>query len=313
MVKVMLFLSRFMSKIKIAYHPIFKYPLPKEHRFPMEKYDLLKTQLVYEGLFEEADFTTPAAMSEDLLRLTHNEEYLYKLSHQLLDPKEIRAIGFPMTPLLVERGRHIAQGTYEMAIHALQYGAGLNIAGGTHHSFEDRGEGFCIFNDIGLAANALIHRHQIRKVLIVDLDVHQGNGTAKIFENNDKVFTFSMHGEKNYPLRKEKSDLDIGLTDKMEDNEYHSILSEVLPKLINEVKPEIIFYLSGVDVLESDKLGRLSLTLTGVKTRDEIVYALARKHEIPIVASMGGGYSHKLSDIVNAHANTYRVARDYFG
>jgi acetoin utilization deacetylase AcuC-like enzyme len=313
MVKVMLFLSRFMSRIKISYHPIFKYPLPEGHRFPMEKYDLLKTQLIYEGLYDEVDFTTPSAMEEDLLRLTHTADYLHKLEYQLLDAKEIRAIGFPMTPLLVERGRHIAQGTYEMALHALDTGAGLNIAGGTHHSFDDRGEGFCIFNDIALAANALIHRHQIRKVLIVDLDVHQGNGTAKIFGNNDLVYTFSMHGEKNYPLRKEKSDLDIGLPDRISDNEYHQILKGTLPKLIDSVKPQIIFYQSGVDVLESDKLGRLSLSLNGCKIRDEIVYNLAKNHEIPIVASMGGGYSQKLSDIVNAHTNTYRVARDHFG
>lgn len=297
--------------IKIAYHTIYKYPLPDNHRFPMGKYDLLKEQLLYEGSFTEAHFFEPKSMEYDLLRLTHSQDYLDKLYNQTLTKNEIRAIGFPMTPLLVERGTHIAEGTYQCALHALDYGIGLNIAGGTHHSFADRGEGFCIFNDIALSANNLIHRHSIKKILVIDLDVHQGNGTASIFAKNDKVFTLSVHGAKNYPVRKEKSDLDIGLADYTGDNEYIDCIQSTLPKLIDAVKPQIIFYQSGVDVLASDKLGRLSLTPQGCKTRDEIVFDLANKHHIPIVASMGGGYSEKMSDIINAHANTYRVARMY--
>ncbi len=298
--------------IKVAYHPTFKYPLPEGHRFPMEKYDLLRDQLIYEGLFDEKDFFSPPAMDVGILRLTHSEEYLDKLFNQSLNEKEVRAIGFPMTPLLVQRGMHIAQGTYLLALHAMDYGCGLNIAGGTHHSFCDRGEGFCIFNDIALAANALIYNHGIKRILVVDLDVHQGNGTAKIFENEERVFTLSVHGEKNYPLRKEKSDLDIGLEDGVGDNLYLSVIQDILPKLIESVKPEIIFFQSGVDVLETDKLGRLSLTQDGCRQRDEVVFGLAHRHQIPIVASMGGGYSTRIADIVNAHTNTYKMAKQFF-
>ncbi len=295
--------------IKIAYHPIYKYPLPENHRFPMSKYDLLKEQLLYEGSFTEDHFFLPEAMSEDHLALTHSVVYLDKLNNQTLSKNEIRAIGFPMSPLLVERGRHIAEGTFQCALHALDHGIGLNIAGGTHHSFADRGEGFCIFNDIALSCNILIHEHKIKKILIVDLDVHQGNGTASIFGKEDKVFTFSVHGAKNYPIRKEQSDLDIGLPDHTEDNAYLECITNTLPSLIDKVKPQLIFFQSGVDVLASDKLGRLSLSQRGCRQRDEIVFSLAHKHHIPIVASMGGGYSDRISDIINAHANTYRVAR----
>jgi acetoin utilization deacetylase AcuC-like enzyme len=298
--------------IKIAFHSTYKYPLPEGHRFPMEKYDLLKEQLLYEGTYNEINFFAPSAMDIDFLALTHDAQYLDKLFNQTLTAKEIRAIGFPMKPLLVERGRHIAQGTYEAALSAIEFGIGLNIAGGTHHSFSDRGEGFCIFNDIALAANILIHKHNFKKILIIDLDVHQGNGTAKIFENNPKVFTLSVHGEKNYPLRKEKSNLDIGLSDHTQDNEYLQTIKDCLPKLIESIKPQFIFYQSGVDVLGSDKLGRLNLTMEGCKNRDEIVLSLAAKYQIPIAVTMGGGYSEKLSDIINAHANTYRVAKQIF-
>lgn len=302
-----------MGRIKVAYHPIYKYPLPDGHRFPMEKYEVLREQLIYEGIFEEEDFFTPEAMTDDDLRSTHTEEYLNKLKHQSLTAKEIRAIGFPMSPLLVERGKHIAQGTFVAALYALENGCGMNIAGGTHHSFADRGEGFCIFNDISLAVNALLKRKKVSRILIVDLDVHQGNGSAKIFEKNEKVFTFSIHGEHNYPLRKEKSDMDIALKNGVEDNEYLNCLKSTLPSIISLHKPDFIFYQSGVDVLKTDKLGKLNLSPQGCKYRDEMVFHEAYKNQIPIVASMGGGYSTLLKDVVNAHANTYKVAVDYFG
>ncbi len=279
----------------------------------MEKYELLREQLVYEGLYEETDFITPEIMSQEDLQLTHSNEFIDKLHTQTLTAKEIRAIGFPMTPLLVERGKIIANGTYQAAVHALQNGCGMNIAGGTHHSYSGHGEGFCVFNDIAIAANTIIRKHQVKKVLIIDLDVHQGNGTAKIFEHNDKIFTFSMHGQRNYPLRKEKSDLDIGLNDFTNDNEYLNILKDIVPKLISEELPDIIFYQSGVDILETDKLGRINISQGGCKQRDEIVFSNAYKHQIPIVASMGGGYSPLIKDVINAHANTFRVAKDMWG
>lgn len=295
--------------LKIAYAPIYKYQLPPGHRFPMEKYDLLPEQLLYEGTLKEDNFFSPAPLDEETLLLTHQEEYWQKLQTQNLSPKEIRAIGFPMSPLLINRGLHIARGTIDCALFALQYGISLNIAGGTHHSFADRGEGFCIFNDIAIASNYLLGHGFAKKILIIDLDVHQGNGTAKIFENENQVFTFSMHGEKNYPLRKEKSDLDIGLADKAEDREYLHILENILPELIDRVQPDFAFYLSGVDVLETDRLGRLSLSMEGCRNRDMLVMQACKKNGIPIAVSMGGGYSERLSLIIEAHANTFRLAQ----
>lgn len=298
--------------IKIAYHPIYEYPLPEGHRFPMEKYGLLKAQLLHEGIFDEKDFFTPEALDTDSLLLTHTELYLQKLLTQQLSAKEIRKIGFPMTPLLVERGRHIANGTFQCCLYALEFGVSLNIAGGTHHSYADHGEGFCIFNDMAVAARLLLHRRLAKKIVFVDLDVHQGNGSASIFQNDERVFTFSMHGEKNYPLHKEKSDLDVALADHTRDDDYLKILKENLYQIIEKEKPDFIFYQSGVDILQTDKLGRLDITPYGCRLRDEIVFESARKYEIPIVATMGGGYSPDIRDILNAHANTYKVARSVF-
>lgn len=298
--------------LKIAFSPIYKYNLPTGHRFPMVKYELLPEQLLYEGTIREENFFHPTLLEEQVLLLTHETSYWNKLKNQTLNKKEIRAIGFPMSKALIERGLHIANGTVQCAQHALKHGIAMNIAGGTHHSFTYKGEGFCVLNDIGIAANFLLDRKLLSRILIIDLDVHQGNGTAQIFQNDPRVFTFSMHGAKNYPVRKEQSDLDIGLPDKTEDTFYLKILQNTLPALIDKIQPEIIFYLSGVDVLESDKLGRLSLTLKGCKERDRIVLSLCKQHQIPVAVSMGGGYSEKLSVIIEAHANTYRLAQDIF-
>ena len=195
---------------------------------------------------------------------------------------------------------------------AQQYGVSLNVAGGTHHAFTNKGEGFCLLNDIAIASNYLLRENLAKKILVVDLDVHQGNGTAQIFEKEDRVFTFSMHGAKNYPVRKETSDLDIGLPDKTTDTPYLKVLNETLPALIDKVEPDFIFYLSGVDVLETDKLGRLSMSLRGCKERDRIVLHHCHVNEIPVAVSMGGGYSVRIADIVDAHANTFRLAQDIF-
>lgn len=218
-----------------------------------------------------------------------------------------------MSDALIWRGRHIAKGTYDCARFAMDHGVALNVAGGTHHAYADCGEGFCVFNDFAIASNMLIAEKKVKQVLIVDLDVHQGNGTARIFQDRPEVFTFSMHGEKNYPLRKEQSDLDIGLPDGISDDYYLKLLKQHLPKVIDRVKPDILFYLAGVDILESDQLGRLKVTRDGCKKRDEIVFEEALRRSIPVAVSMGGGYSRKVSDIVEAHANTYRVAMDLFG
>ena len=296
--------------LKIAYSPIYKYELPEGHRFPMEKYELIPEQLLYEGTISPEHFFHPTALADDEILLTHTAEYLHKLNTQNLSAKEIRAIGFPMSEQLISRGKHIANGTLQCAKYAIQYGISMNIAGGTHHSYADHGEGFCIFNDIAIASNILLHDGAVSKILIVDLDVHQGNGTAKIFENEPRVFTFSMHGAKNYPGRKEKSDLDIGLADGTEDSTYLAILKDTLPSLLKKVKPEMVFYLSGVDILATDKLGRLSVSIDGCKERDRYVLQTCREQGLPVCVSMGGGYSPNIKDIITAHANTFRVAAE---
>ena len=296
--------------LKIAYSPIYKYELPEGHRFPMEKYELIPEQLLYEGTISPEHFFHPTALADDEILLTHTAEYLHKLNTQSLSAKEIRAIGFPMSEQLISRGKHIANGTLQCAKYAIQYGISMNIAGGTHHSYADHGEGFCIFNDIAIASNILLHDGAVSKILIVDLDVHQGNGTAKIFENEPRVFTFSMHGAKNYPGRKEKSDLDIGLADGTEDSTYLAILKDTLPSLLKKVKPEMVFYLSGVDILATDKLGRLSVSIDGCKERDRYVLQTCREQGLPVCVSMGGGYSPNIKDIITAHANTFRVAAE---
>ncbi len=298
--------------LRIAWSPIYRYALPPGHRFPMEKYELLPEQLLYEGTVSESNFFEPEPLPLNTLLLTHSPVYWQKLREQRLSPKEVRAIGFPMTPRLVERGLHIANGTLQAARYALEYGIGMNIAGGTHHAFADHGEGFCVLNDIAIAARALLHEGRVRRVLIVDLDVHQGNGTARLFRNEPRVFTFSMHGARNYPTRKERSDLDIGLPDGTDDALYLRLLSETLPALLDHVEPELLFFQAGVDVLEEDRLGRLRLSLQGCARRDRLVLATAHRHRVPVVVSMGGGYPTRLATLIEAHANTFRVAQEVF-
>lgn len=298
--------------LKVAFDPIYKYELPEGHRFPMIKYELLPEQLLYENTLKDENFFRPAKLTHEELLLTHAPGYLYKLDNQLLERKEIIKIGFPMTPILVERGKYIAGGTYQAAKFAKEHGIGMNIAGGTHHSFADHGEGFCVFNDIAIAANLMLAKNEATKILIIDLDVHQGNGTAKIFENDPRVFTFSMHGRKNYPLKKEDSNLDIALEDGTEDSLYLSILSRVLSSLFDHVQPDFVFYLSGVDILHTDKLGRLSVSLKGCKERDRMVFNECKRHGVPVAVSMGGGYSHRIAEIIEAHANTFRLAQEIY-
>ncbi len=300
--------------MKVAYSPVYTYQrLPDGHRFPMEKYDLIPAQLVHEGLLTGSNFFHPEALTDDQILRTHDSAYWEKLKTGSLSRQEIRAMGFPFHDSLVTRGRHISKGTLDCAYFALEDGIALNVAGGTHHAFSDRGEGFCMLNDFAIASTELLHSGRVGKIMIVDLDVHQGNGTAKIFENESRVFTFSMHGEHNYPLKKETSDYDLGVKDGIKDDAYLELLYDILPGLIEQERPELIFYLSGVDILESDKLGRLAITKEGCKKRDEFVFKTCHSKGIPVAVSMGGGYSEKISDIIEAHANTFRVAhRIYF-
>lgn len=299
--------------LKIAYHPIYSHPLPEGHRFPMLKYELLPKQLLHEGTCIEDNFFEPVKMlNENPILAVHDANYFYDLSNITLDQRAARKIGFPLSELLIEREIIIADGTIKASEYALKHGIAMNIAGGTHHAYTNRGEAFCMLNDQAIGARFLLNNGLVKKVLIVDLDVHQGNGTAEIFNNDSAVFTFSMHGKNNYPFKKEQSDLDIELDNNVGDSEYLSILKKVLPQLIEKEQPDFIYYLSGVDVIATDKLGKLSLTIEGCKQRDQFVLEICKSQNIPVMCSMGGGYSPDIKVIVGAHANTYRLAQDIF-
>lgn len=302
-----------MSKLlKIAYDPIYAHPLPEGHRFPMLKYELIPGQLLHEGSITAENLFAPTSCPDEIILWTHDADYLRRLHDQTLSVKEQRHIGFPQSPALTLRELMITQGTIDCCHFAFENGVALNIAGGTHHAFADRGEGFCMLNDMATAANYLLNKKLARKILIVDLDVHQGNGTAKLFESEPRVFTFSMHGEHNYPFHKEKSSVDVPLKDGTDDHTYLTLLLEILPRLIETEKPDLVFYLSGVDILETDKYGKLRVTLQGCKQRDEIVFAHLYKRGIPCVVAMGGGYSADVKIITEAHCNTFRVAKEIY-
>jgi len=298
--------------LKIAYASIYQHPLPEGHRFPMVKYELIPKQLLYQGIITTNNLFEPGLCEEEIITLTHDYDYWQKLKNCGLDASHIRRIGFPLTPELVKREICIAQGTIDCALFAKQYGVAINVAGGTHHAFTNKGEGFCLLNDLAIATNYLLHHHLSKQILIVDLDVHQGNGTAQIFEQNPAVFTFSMHGKNNYPFFKEKSDLDIELPDGVCGADYLLLLKTHLPIIIDQHRPDFVFYLSGVDVLLTDKFGKLNLTTADCKQRDEVVFEICKNLEIPVVAAMGGGYSPLIADIVNAHCNTFIAANEIF-
>jgi len=298
--------------LKVALSNKYAHSLPEGHRFPMEKYELLPDQLLYEGTLTKENFFEPEPLDFRWILTTHDKVYVEKLINLALSRSEIRKTGFPLSKELVEREIQITGGSVEASLYALEFGIAMNIAGGTHHAFTDRGEGFCLLNDIAIAANYLIDNGKAQQVLVVDLDVHQGNGTAQIFRNSSKVFTFSMHGASNYPLHKEISDLDIPLLDGTQDREYLALLEDNLTSLLDKVKPDFIIFQSGVDVLHTDKLGRLGLTLQGCKERDRFVLEQAYSKKLPIMCCMGGGYSTKISTIIEAHANTYRLAQEIF-
>lgn len=298
--------------LKIAFHPIYKHPLPEKHRFPMVKYDLLPQQLLYEGTCEKENFFEPKVLGDKGILAVHTETYYQNLLNLKIKPSAARKIGFPLSKELVKRERIIADGTIKACEFALQYGVAMNIAGGTHHAYTGHGEAFCMLNDQAIGARYLQTKKLAKKILIVDLDVHQGNGTAEIFKNDPAVFTFSMHGASNYPFKKEISDLDIALEKGTNDQTYLSILKDTLPQLLAQEQPDFIFYLCGVDILASDKLGTLGMTMEGCLERDRYVLQTCKEHEIPLQCSMGGGYSPDIKVIVNAHANTFRVAQEIF-
>lgn len=299
--------------MKIAFDPIYAHPLPEGHRFPMLKYELIPEQLLHEGTITSSQFFKPKCCADEIVLLTHDPVYIRKLKEQTLSESEQRRIGFPQSPELITREWMIIQGTIDCALYSLQHGVALNVAGGTHHAFADRGEGFCLLNDFAITANYLLQQKKVNRILIIDLDVHQGNGTAKIFENNPAVFTFSMHGAHNYPFHKEVSDLDVPLPDGIKDDEYLSLLSAQLVHLLETFRPDMALYLSGVDILDTDKFGKLKVSMQGCHQRDEFVFTELYKRNIPCTVAMGGGYSPDIRHIVEAHCNTYRLAARIYG
>ena len=278
----------------------------------MIKYELIPEQLLRENTCSPDNFFEPGIISDEIVLKTHEEEYFKRFRNLNLSKKEVREIGFPLSKELVTREMTIAQGTIDCVNYSLKNGISMNIAGGTHHAFYDRGEAFCMLNDQAIAAKYLINKKLAEKIMIIDLDVHQGNGTASIFSENKDVFTISFHGKKNYPFRKEKSDIDLEFDDDTDDKFYLNKLKDIIPNAIDNFKPDFIFYLSGVDVLNNDKLGRLGLSIDGCKERDKFILELCNKNSIPVQVSMGGGYSELLKNIIEAHSNTFRLAQEIY-
>jgi acetoin utilization deacetylase AcuC-like enzyme len=279
----------------------------------MEKYQLVPEQLEHEGTVDSDAFFSPEPLSEPQILSIHDAEYWRRLKGLELSRQEERKTGFPHSRALIEREVMIMGGTLQCARYALEDGVALNVAGGTHHAYTDRGEGFCLLNDMALAAQVLIDEGAIQRALVVDLDVHQGNGTAKIFEGRSEVFTFSMHGASNYPMHKESSDLDVPLDDGTDDHTYLKLLREHLPEVMDQSEPDLVLYQCGVDILETDKLGRLGMTEAGCRERDRLVFDACHQNDVPVVCAMGGGYSPEIWNIVEAHCHTFRLASEFWG
>ena len=294
--------------MRAFYSDHFVLPLPEGHKFPMAKYSRLRERILAAGLIAPADLhEAPQAAREDL-ELVHDRGYVDAVAHGTV-PREIqRRIGFPWSPQMVERSRRSVGATIAAARAALDDGVAANLAGGTHHAFADRGEGFCVFNDVAVGVRVLQRDQHAARIAIVDLDVHQGNGTAAIFNGDAAVFTFSMHGEKNFPFKKEVSDLDVPLADGTGDDEYLSLLETHLHGVLNRHQPDFVFYLAGADPFEGDRLGRLKLTIDGLRRRDEIVLGACATAGLPVAISMSGGYADDIDAIVTIHANTIRTA-----
>lgn len=294
--------------MKAFYSDHFVLPLPEGHKFPMAKYSRLRERILAEGIVAPEDLHEAPLASLDDLRLVHDPGYVDAVANGTVRPEIQRRIGFPWSPQMVERSRRSVGATIAAARAALDDGMAANLAGGTHHAFADRGEGFCVFNDVAVGVRVLQRNGHANRIAIVDLDVHQGNGTAAIFSGDPSVFTFSMHGDKNYPFKKEVSDLDVPLADGTGDDEYLSLLRAHLPDVLNRHQPDFVFYLAGADPFEGDRLGRLKMTIEGLRRRDEIVMEACTKARLPVAISMSGGYANDVDEIVTIHANTIRTA-----
>jgi len=294
--------------MRICYSDRYMVPLPATHPFPMQKYRQVRDRLLEEGSITNEQLIEPSLASEEDVLLVHTEEYWGRCLRGELTPLEARRIGLPWSEGLLRRSLASAQGTIVAARNALQDGIASNLAGGTHHAYPDHGEGYCVFNDIAIAARVLQREGSAERIAVIDCDVHQGNGTAVVFQDDPTVFTFSIHGEKNFPARKEQSKLDVHLPDGVRDEEYLAILHQHVPRILDDFNPDFVFYQAGVDPFEGDRLGKLKLTIEGLKRRDEFVIGTCCERDLPIVTTMGGGYAKQINNTVEAHCNTVRVA-----
>jgi acetoin utilization deacetylase AcuC-like enzyme len=292
----------------VAYHPGYVVDIGDGHRFPMRKYGLVYERLQREGTLRHAHLLRPSPATVADLLLVHRRDYVERFLAGAMTPKEMRVLGFPWSPPLVQRARLAVQGTIMVSMMAQRHGLAANLAGGSHHAFPDHGEGFSVFNDMAVAIRVLQRDYGLRRAAVIDCDVHQGNGTAAVFAHDTSVFTCSLHGEKNYPFRKVPSDLDVGLPDGMHDAAYLQVLRTYLPSLLRDFRPDMVWYLAGVDPYAGDRLGRLALSLAGLQRRDAYVMATCRRAGIPVAITMGGGYAPQIETIVEAHCNTVRTA-----
>jgi acetoin utilization deacetylase AcuC-like enzyme len=299
--------------MRLFYTDVFVLRLPAGHRFPMEKYSRLRETLLASGEFSPADFHLPHAASDEELARAHDQKYIHAVSHGELEKTAEKQIGFPWSEGMVERSRRSAGATICACRAALEDGVAANLAGGTHHAFRDHGEGFCVFNDAAVAARAMQAEGRVDRVLIVDCDVHQGNGTASILRGDDSIFTFSIHGARNYPFDKEYSDLDIELPDGCTDEPYLLQLEHGLSTAFDLARPDLVIYLAGADPYHDDRLGRLSLSFAGLVERDRNVFARCQEQRTPVAIAMAGGYARNIDDTVRIHRTTICLARQTWG
>ena len=296
--------------MKVFYSDHFVLPLPEGHRFPMTKYSLLRERVEASSVCGPGELREPGAVTDEEILRAHHRDYLGRVASGALTDKEVRRIGFPWSGRMVERSRRASGGTVGACLAALEDGFAANLAGGTHHAFAHRGEGYCVFNDSAIAARAAQAAGLVERVLVVDTDVHQGNGTAAILAGDPSVFTFSIHGEKNFPFHKERSDLDVPLPDGADDEAYLGALRPGLERALQESRPQLAIYLAGADPFADDRLGRLSITKAGLAERDRLVLEYCQERDVPVAVTMAGGYSENVGDIVDVHfASISRAAR----
>lgn len=298
--------------MRFSYCDGYTAPLPEGHVFPMGKFEGLKNHLINETIISAENLVKPALATIETLKLFHTEEYIFKILNGGLTSKEERRLGLTWSPQLADRSRYAVQGTINAAIQALEDGVSANLAGGTHHAMPDHGEGFCVFNDVAISIKHLLNTGRINSALIIDLDVHQGNGNAIAFKNDERVYTVSVHGEKNYPFKKPQSDIDIGLPDKINGGEYIMLLEDILRRLEKTISPDIVFYLAGIDVLSTDRFGRIDLNLHDLTNRDLKVCEYSNRNNIPLCGLLSGGYAPTLEATITAHAQLFKAIRDVF-